>query len=295
MSTKYCGFVTIVGRPNVGKSTLLNNIMGKKLSITCHKPQTTRLNLYGIKTKENKQVVFIDTPGLHLNAKKQLNRLMNKQARTSLVDVDVVLFMVEAGRWTDEDEHVLNLVQAQKQVILIVNKIDTFDNKNQLLPFLEKVQTKLPQAQIVPISAFEGIQTDHLEDILFKALPQGPFYFPEDMTCSHNDQYHMTEIIREKILRQIDKEVPYSATVQIEKVAPRKTCTEVHALIWVEREGQKKILIGPKGGNLKLIGTHARQDIERLTGQKILLKLWVKVKSGWADNLNSLTQLGFEQ
>lgn len=294
MSTKYCGFVTIVGRPNVGKSTLLNRMIGKKLSITCHKPQTTRLNLYGIQTKENRQAVFIDTPGLHLNAKTTLNRLMNKQARSTLIDVDVVLFMVEANRWTQEDAHVASLISHHQHVLLLINKIDKVKEKASLLPFIEQVHQHCPQAKIVPVSAYEGTQVDEVMDMVFANLPESPFYFPEDMTCSRNDQYHMTEIIREKILRTIDQEVPYSATVQIEHLKPRDALLEVHALIWVEREGQKKIIIGPKGEKLKTIGIQARKDIEALIGKKVHLKLWVKVKKGWSDNAHALTQLGFE-
>ncbi len=293
MLSKYCGFVTIVGRPNVGKSTLLNYMMGKKLSITCHKPQTTRLNLYGIKTKANHQAVFIDTPGLHLDAKKELNRLMNKQARSSLIDIDVVVFMVEANRWTDEDEAVLKILEGQSNVILVINKIDSFKNKRELMPYIEKVASKLPQATVLPLSASKGEQVDVLEKIIFDKLPQGPFHFPEDMDCSHNEHYRMTEIVREKILRQINEEIPYCATVQIEKIAQLEKCLEVNVLIWVEREGQKKILIGEKGANLKNIGIHARQDIEKMIGQKVMLKLWIKVKKGWSDSHTALGQLGF--
>lgn len=293
MSNERCGFVTIVGRPNVGKSTLLNKVIGKKLSITSHKPQTTRFNLYGIKTKDNHQAVFIDTPGIHSKVTHQLNRWMNKQAKNSLKDVDVVMFMVQAGQWTEEDARVYELLSERNNIFLIINKVDMFKDKSDLLPYMQKVQAKCPEATLVPISAFEGDQVEKLMNLIWQALPFGPFHFPPEMICSHSNPYHMTESIREKILRLLDQEVPYCASVQLEHMSEREKCFDVSALIWVEREGQKKIVIGPKGDHLKTIGTHARRDIENLLGKKVNLKLWVKVKSGWRDNASALAQLGY--
>lgn len=290
MLNSYCGFVTIVGRPNVGKSTLLNRLFGQKLSITCHKPQTTRSNLFGIKTLDNRQAVFIDTPGIHQNGKNQLGKLMNKQARSSLVDVDVVLFVVEAGRWTDEDEAVSKLLEGKK-VICVINKVDKFKNKDALLPFMQRIGRKM-DAMILPVSAHKGDQLDILEQTLMDWLPVSPFHFPQEMVCSHDEPFRITEIVREKILRLIEAEVPYSATVQIEKLEKQEKFLVVHALIWVEREGQKKIIIGAKGANLKAIGIQARKDIEKLVNQQVVLKCWVKVKSGWSDNAAAMSQIG---
>lgn len=290
-----CGLLTLVGRPNVGKSTLLNALVGKKLSITSHKPQTTRQNLYGVKTRGKAQAVFIDTPGFHLNAKKKLNQWMNQHAKSALKDVDVIFFMIEAGTWHPEDEAVLKLLSPSYHVVLVINKVDRFKDKGQLLPFIQKVAAKFPFKDVVPLSAFEGQNLESLETLIFDSLPPNPFYFPEDMICSHNDQFHICEIIREKILRQFEKEVPYCTSVQIEATKRLKTCVEIHALIWVEREGQKKILIGGKGIHMKEVGIHARRDIEKLLGEKVLLKLWIKVKKGWGDSEKALNQLGYAQ
>ncbi len=293
-SDTHCGFVTIVGRPNVGKSTLLNHLMGEKLSITSHKPQTTRQNLYGILTKENRQAVFIDTPGIHINAKRKLNQLMNKQARQSLSEIDLVIFMVEAGVWTEEDKNVLKLLGDGKNVVCVINKVDKFKQKDELLPFMEKISSLCSFKTMVPLCAFDGNNVKALESVVFDSLPEGPFHFDEITKCSHDDPFRMKEIVREKILRTIDKEVPYCCTVDIESIKKAKTCLEVHALILVEREGQKRILIGDKGNSLKTIGIHARRDIEKLIGQKVNLKLWVKVKKGWADNPSVLMDMGLE-
>lgn len=292
MSNSYCGFVTFVGRPNVGKSTLLNSIVGQKLSITCHKPQTTRSNLYGIKTTGDKQAVFVDTPGIHLHDKNQLGKLMNKQARSALIDVDVALFVVEAGRWTEEDGLVASLLDLSK-TICVINKIDKFKDKQALLPFIQTLSEKIPGVPVVPVSAYKGEQLDVLEGMLMDRLPESPFHYPQEVTCSHGETFRITEIVREKILRLVEAEVPYSATVQIESLENQEKFVKVHALIWVEREGQKKILIGAKGANLKAIGTQARKDMEKLLGRKVVLKCWVKVKKGWSDNLALMSQVGF--
>ena len=292
MSTR-SGLTSLIGRPNVGKSTLLNALMGKKISITSHKPQTTRQNLYGIITQDDSQMVFIDTPGLHRLEPRKLNQWMNKQARSTLEDIDIILFMIEAGNWTPEDDHVLKLLRPDQRVILIINKIDCFKEKEELLPFMQEVSQKFAFDSVIPLSAFCKDNIDVLKNKILSTLPEGPFYFPEDMICSRETPFQISELIREKIMRELEKEVPYATTVQIEKMSQRPTCKEIHALIWVEREGQKRILIGAKGETLKAIGTHARRDIERLIGEKVLLKLWVKVKKGWADDARALAELGF--
>lgn len=279
----YCGFIAILGRPNVGKSTLLNSILNKKISITSHKPQTTRCQVLGVKTIENKQMVWIDTPGLHNNAKKALNRYMNQSAKKALIDVNAIVFVIEALHWTQEDESVFRLIQKHKAPLIIaVNKIDKVKDKDQLLPYLKELATKAPTAEIIPMSALEHQQVRDLEQSLLNKLPQDFFYFPEDSISNHSQNFHMSEIIREKLMIYLEQEVPYSIAVEIEKCEENKTGLLIHALIWVEKEGQKRIVIGNKGEQLKKIGTKARLSLEHYLNQKVCLKLWVKVKANWA-------------
>ncbi len=290
----HCGFIAIVGRPNVGKSSLLNNILGKKISITSFRPQTTRYQILGIKTEGSRQVVYVDTPGIHLRAKKALNRQMNKIAHQSLIDVNAIVFVVEAMHWTDEDEHICKSIQnATCPIILALNKIDLVANKAQLLSFMEKVSAFLPNAQIVPISVKKRLQVTEIEKLCNTYIPKSPFYFPEDQNMNHSEQFHISEIVREKIMRLLEKEIPYSCSVQIEKLEHKDNIIHIHSLIWVEREGQKRVVIGEKGAKLKEIGTKAREDLERHYGKKVCLKLWVKVNESWSDNMHALHSLGY--
>ncbi|MBS0286139.1 MAG: GTPase Era [Proteobacteria bacterium] len=292
----YCGFIAIVGRPNVGKSSLLNAILGKKVSITSFRPQTTRNQILGIKTTHNTQVVYVDTPGIHLRAKKALNKQMNKIAHQSLIDVNAIVFVIEALQWTEEDEHIVKSIQnATCPVIVALNKIDLIEDKAQLLAFIQKISQILPQAQIIPLSARKRIQVSNLERLCHEHIPLSVFYFPEDQQVNHSEQFHIAEMVREKIMRLLAKEIPYSCTVQIEKLEHQENIIHAHALIWVEREGQKRVVIGEKGAMLKDIGTQAREDLERYYGKKVCLKLWVKVNESWSDNVQALQSLGYAQ
>jgi GTP-binding protein Era len=289
-----CGYVAIVGRPNVGKSTLLNHILGQKLSITSRKPQTTRHQLLGIKTEGDTQAIYVDTPGLHLCDEKAINRYMNRAASSALKDVDLVLFLVDRDRWTDEDDLVLEKVkQVDCPVLLVVNKIDRLNDKSELLPLLEQLAEKHSFTEIVPVSALRGHNRDDLEAVIERYLPEGIHLFPEDQVTDRSERFLAAELVREKIMRQLGEEVPYAMTVEIEefKVSPR--LIEISALILVERQGQKKILIGEKGSRLRQIGTEARKDMERAFDSKVMLRLWVKVKSGWSDDERALRSLGY--
>ena len=291
----YCGFITIVGRPNVGKSTLLNKILGQKISITSRKAQTTRHRIVGIKTEGGYQEIYVDTPGLHIEEKRAINRLMNRAASSAITDVDLVIFVVDGTHWNDDDEMVLNKLRKTKvPVVLAINKIDNIKNKDDLLPFITEISQKFNFADIVPISAEKGNNLVAIEKIVRKSLRPGIHHFPEDYVTDRSQRFMASEIIREKLMRFMGEELPYSVTVEIEqfKVNERGTY-EINGLILVERDGQKKIVIGRKGEKLKKIGTEARLDMERLFDNKVHLELWVKVKSGWADDERALRSLGY--
>ncbi|WP_109058827.1 GTPase Era [Aggregatibacter aphrophilus] len=291
----YCGFIAIVGRPNVGKSTLLNKILGQKISITSRKAQTTRHRIVGIKTEGGYQEIYVDTPGLHIEEKRAINRLMNRAASSAITDVDLVIFVVDGTHWNDDDEMVLNKLRKTKvPVVLAINKIDNIKNKDDLLPFITEISQKFNFADIVPISAEKGNNLVAIEKIVRKSLRPGIHHFPEDYVTDRSQRFMASEIIREKLMRFMGEELPYSVTVEIEqfKVNERGTY-EINGLILVERDGQKKIVIGRKGEKLKKIGTEARLDMERLFDNKVHLELWVKVKSGWADDERALRSLGY--
>lgn len=288
-------FVAIVGRPNVGKSTLLNRILGQKISITSSKPQTTRHRILGIETEGERQIVYVDTPGLHKDEKRAINRLMNRAASSSLSGVEVVLFVVEAGKWSSDDDMVLTkLKKINGPVILVVNKVDQFKDKTELLPYLQTLSEKHSFAEIIPLSAATGAQVEALRTLVHSYAKPGVHHFPEDYVTDRSLRFMTAEIIREKLMRFTGDELPYSTTVEIEqfKTADNGT-THIHALILVEREGQKRMVIGAGGSKLKTIGTEARRDIEPLVGGKVHLQLWVKVKSGWADDERALRSLGY--
>lgn len=291
----YCGRVALIGKPNVGKSTLLNHLVGQKVSITSRKPQTTRQRLLGIKTLGSAQIIYVDTPGYQQSYKKALNRHMNKTISSTLMDVNLVLFMIDRLRFFEEDEHLLeNITKANCPVFLVINKIDEMADKEQLLPFIDMAKSKYAFAEIVPVSALKQQNTEALESTIVRYLPENEWMFPEDQLTDRNSRYLAAEFVREKITRQMGDELPYEVAVEIEEFKLVEKIYHISALILVERDGQKKMLIGDAGSRLKLIGTEARKDMENLFGYKVMLKLWVKVKSGWSDDERALRSLGFE-
>jgi GTP-binding protein Era len=295
MTEQRSGYVAIVGRPNVGKSTLLNHILGQKLSITSRKPQTTRHQILGIKTEGDIQVIYVDTPGLHLKAPKAINRYMNRAATTALQGVDLVVFVVDRTRWTEDDQMVLDKLKCvQCPVILVVNKVDLQNDKEALLPHLQWLGEQMNFAEIFPLSALRGHNMVHLEETLAKYIPVAPHGYPEDQITDRSERFLVAEIVREKIMRQLGEEIPYVMTVEIEEFRHQRGVIHISALILVERDGQKKIVIGAEGSRLKLIGQEARRDIERLLDNKVMLNLWVKVKSGWSDDERALKSLGYD-
>ncbi len=294
-SNTYAGLIAIVGRPNVGKSTLLNALLGQKISITSKKPQTTRHRILGILTEENKQAILVDTPGLHTEEKRAINRLMNRAASSSIAEVELIVFLVEGTHWTQDDELVLSKVkQSGAPCILVVNKIDNISDKDALLPHLQKLGEMYAFKDIVPISASKGHGVDTISQLCLSALPQGDFWFPEDHITDRSSRFMASEIIREKLIRFTGDELPYSTTVEIEQFKmDDKGIIHINALVLVERDSQKRMVIGNKGERLKTIGQEARRDMERLFDTKIFLETWVKVKSGWADDERALRSLGY--
>jgi GTP-binding protein Era len=291
----FCGYVAIVGRPNVGKSTLLNHLLGQKLSITSRKPQTTRHNMLGIKTENNTQLIFVDTPGLHSNQPKAINRYMNRAAESAIRDVDVVVFVVDRNVWTEADEKVAEEVfKSNVPVIIAINKLDRLGSKADLLPHIEMLSRQFPEAQLIPVSALQGQQLDELEKAIQQHIPQGIHYFPEEQVTDRTQRFLAAELVREKITRQLGAEVPYEVAVEIESFRVEGNVCHIDALILVEREGQKKIIIGEKGARLKKIGQQARLDMERLLGSKVMLKLCVKIRRGWSDDDRALRSLGYD-
>ncbi|MCW9710186.1 GTPase Era [Avibacterium sp. 21-586] len=291
----YCGFIAIVGRPNVGKSTLLNKILGQKISITSRKAQTTRHRILGIQTEGPYQAIYVDTPGLHIEEKRAINRLMNRAASSAIGDVDLIIFMVDGTHWNADDEMVLNkLRRANAPVVLAINKIDNIKDKEDLLPFITEISQQFDFKAIIPISAQRGNNVQELEKIVRESLREGVHHFPEDYVTDRSQRFMASEIIREKLMRFTGEELPYSVTVEIEQFKTNERGTyEINALILVERDGQKKMVIGNKGQKIKVIGTEARADMERLFDNKVHLELWVKVKSGWADDERALRSLGY--
>jgi GTP-binding protein Era len=289
------GIVTIIGRPNVGKSSLLNALIGRKVSIVSHKPQTTRHRIQGVLHEERGQIVFVDTPGLHRGEKKALNKLMNQAAAGAIHDVDLVLFVVEAGSFRDEDQAVLDrLKDVTVPVGLLVNKVDRVDNKEDLFPQLEKLGALRDFAFVVPISATRGSNLKPLVKELFDRLPEGPPLYPEDMIVGYDNAFEASEIVREKLVRTLHQELPYALTVSIDRYQIEGKLRRIAATIWVERDGQKKIVIGEEGTTLKRVGTAARKELEYLTGDKVFLQLWCKVKENWSDDPKALRQFGYE-
>ncbi|AVH32100.1 GTPase Era [Vibrio fluvialis] len=293
---QHCGFVAIVGRPNVGKSTLLNNILGQKISITSRKPQTTRHRIMGVDTDGDYQAIYVDTPGLHIEEKRAINRLMNRAASSSLSDVNLVFFVVEGTHWTADDEMVLNkLKNANFPVVLCVNKVDNVKDRNDVMLHMMELSNKMGFVDVVPISAKLGKNVDVLRKHVRDHLPKAVHHFPEEYVTDRSQRFMASEIIREKLMRFTGEELPYSVTVEIERFDynPETDGFHINALILVERIGQKKMVIGNKGEKIKTIGTQARLDMEELFGRKVYLETWVKVKSGWADDERALRSLGY--
>lgn len=295
-SKQHCGFVAIVGRPNVGKSTLLNQLLGQKVSITSRKAQTTRHRIVGIDTQGDDQIIYIDTPGLHIEEKRAINRLMNRAASSSIGDVELVIFVVEGTHWTEDDEMVAGkLKDCKAPILLVINKIDNVTDKTQLLPHIQEISQKINFLDVVPISAEKGEGIDIIKDIVKKHLPVGEHHFPEDYITDRSQRFMASEIIREKLMRFLGDELPYSVTVEIEqfKVDERTGMYRINGLILVERDGQKKMVIGNKGEKIKKIGIEARKDMQLFFDNKVHLELWVKVKAGWADDERALRSLGY--
>lgn len=287
------GMVTIIGRPNVGKSSLLNALVGQKVSIVSHKPQTTRHRIQGVMHLEQGQIVFVDTPGLHRKAPRALNHAMNAAAAGAIHDVDLVLFVIEAGRFTDEDRAVLQRIEGLKTPVgLVVNKIDRVKEKEKLLPELQKLGTLRDFAFVIPLSALKKSNLDPLVSEILSRLPEGDPLYPEDMVTGNDAGFTVAEMVREKLIRSLHQELPYTSTVEIESYQREGNLDRIHAIIWVEREGQKKIVIGEGGAQLKQIGTAARRELEHMLGRKIFLQLWCKVRENWSDDPKALKRFG---
>ncbi len=290
-----CGFAALVGRPNVGKSTLLNALLGHKISIVTPKPQTTRHRILGILTRPFAQIVFVDTPGLHAGGRRAMNRHMNRAALASLQDADVNIFVVEALRWTDEDQRVLDeLTKQGRPIILILNKVDKVFPKERLLPFIEEMSRRARFEELMPVSALKGAQIDALPEIIARYLPESPPHFPADQITDRGLEFQAAEIVREKLTLRLRQELPYGLTVGIEQFKEEDGRLLVNAVIWVERNGQKAIVIGHGGEQLKEVGRSARIEMSERFGQPVHLELWVKVKENWSDNEAALKQLGYE-
>lgn len=290
----HCGYVALIGRPNVGKSTLMNHLLGQKLSITSRKPQTTRHRILGIKTTDAGQAIFMDTPGMHGDEKRVLNRFLNKTADSTLLGVDLVLWLLDGLYWHEYDERIFKkLEQAGLPVILVVNKVDKIKDKQAILAFFAEAQKKYPFEQIVPVSALKNNNLDVLEQHIMALLPEADPIYPEDQITDRPERFFAAEIVREKLTRRLGDELPYALTVDIERFEEHPELSKIYANIWVERSSQKSIVIGKQGEMLKKIGTEARIDIEKLLGHKVYLQLWVKVKKGWSDNERALQSLGF--
>ena len=290
-----CGFVAVVGRPNVGKSTLINRIMGRKVSIVTAKPQTTRHRILAVHSTGDAQIVFVDTPGLHRKAGRAMNRLMNRAAINALADADLVLFVTEATRWTDEDADVLKRIKRAKvPVIAVLNKVDKVHPKEGLLEAISAISDRHDFAEILPISAHKGSNVDRLVGLLPGFLPESPPLFPPEMRTDRSAEFHAAELIREKLTVLLRQEIPYGLTVQIERYERETSGVTIHAIVWVERESQKGIVVGKHGGVLKKVGKAARLEFVEELRCPVHLELWVKVKENWADSEKDLLYLGYE-
>lgn len=294
--TNRSGYIAIIGRPNVGKSTLLNRLIGQKLAITSRKAQTTRHTILGIKTRDEGQMVFVDTPGLHQRGSSALNRYLNRAARSVIGEVDLVLFVVEAGRWTQEDDQALTaLVTAATPVIAVVNKIDRLEDRTRLLPYLEALGARHGFRDLVPVSAIRGDQLEVLESLIMAALPERENPFPTDQITDRSERFLAAELVREQLMRRYGDELPYRTAVEIEHFEDLGGRYRIHALIWVERPGQKAIIIGDKGEALKAAASEARQQMQRMFDCPVHLEVWVKVRKNWSSDEAALASLGYRE
>lgn len=290
-----CGFAALVGRPNVGKSTLLNALVGQKLSIVTPRPQTTRHRIIGLVQLPNAQIAFVDTPGLHSQAKRALNKAMNRTAAAALEEADLVVFVVEALVWNAEDELVLNrIARSGRPVLVAVNKVDRAKPRERLLPYLAELDSRHAFLALVPVSALKDRNLDDLRDAIAAQLPVSKPLFPDDELTDRGIQFRIAEMIREKLTLELNQEVPYGVAVEVEKLAEEDGVLMVDAAIWVDRDGQKPIVIGAKGARLKRVGTSARLALNGLLGRRLHINLWVKVRENWADNARALRELGLE-
>jgi GTP-binding protein Era len=290
----HSGFIAIVGRPNVGKSTLLNHLVGQKISITSRKAQTTRHRITGILTEENEQFVFVDTPGFQTKHLNTMNRGLNRVVTNSLRSVNVVLFVIETRNFDERDRQVMNLLPPNMPVLLVINKVDNMENKSELLPFIQEISKEREFAAIVPVSAKQNKQLDTLLNTIRPYLPEGEKIYPEDEVTDRNERFLAAELIREKIFRFTGDELPYSVSVVIEQFKMEGQLRRIHAAILVDKEAHKAMLIGKNGEKLKEIATQARLDMETLFDGKVYLEVWIKIRSGWADNAQMLKSLGYE-
>jgi GTP-binding protein Era len=290
------GFVALIGRPNVGKSTLVNRLVGEKVAIVSRKPQTTRHRILGVRHLPSAQIIYVDTPGMHARTPKEMNRYLNRAASEALADVDAILFVVDGLHWTDDDELALSKVRrAGAPLLLVVNKVDKIADKSQLLPHLAELARKAEFQEVIPVSARRGSNISDIEAALIKLLPESPQLFPEDQVTDRNEHFRAAELVREQLMRALGQELPYATTVQIESMEAEERLVRVSAIIWVERSGQKAIVIGKNGQLLKSIGQGARHEMERLFGRQVYLQLWVKVRAGWSDDQQALRSLGYEE
>ena len=294
MNKTYCGYVSIIGKPNVGKSTILNHILGKKISITSRKSQTTRNNILGIKTENDKQMIFADTPGMHIKSPKAMNKVLNRSAESLIEDSDIILFVVQRLTLDDEDLSVLKkLKEANSKVICVVNKVDQISDKNKLLPMIGRLAEEYSFLDIIPISAINNEGIKELEHLIKKYLPENDhIYGEEDIQNSHKDTFMISELIREKIIRMLGDELPHDTFVQVELLEDEDEIIKIHAVIYVVRDSQKQIVIGKGGGTLKKIGQQARLELEDYFKKKVFLKTWVKVKKNWNTDSDYIQSLG---
>ncbi len=290
-----CGFVAVVGRPNVGKSTLINALVGQKVSIVTPKPQTTRHRILGIRSERDSQIIFVDTPGMHRDAAKAMNRMMNRSAVSALADADLILFVSDAGRWTDEDDDVLQrIIRSAITCFAILNKIDKIVPKESLLGQIGSMTQRHRFAELIPVSAVKGDNLGQLLKLIPRNLPASPALFPEDMITDRGQEFQIAEIIREKLTLNLRQELPYGLTVQIEQFSRDVAGISIHAVIWVERDSQKGIVVGKAGSMLKRIGKAARLELRQRLALPVHLELWVRVKENWADSERDLLGLGFD-
>jgi GTP-binding protein Era len=289
------GLVALVGRPNVGKSTLLNALVGYRLSIVTPRPQTTRHRILGIHTEQGGQIVYVDTPGLHRTQKRAMNRMMNRAARGTLTEVQVAVLVIEAGKWQDEDQYAYDAVlEAGVPCVLAINKIDRMKERNELLPFIASVTAERSFVSVHPVSALKGRGLEDLQRDLLGLLPEGPPHYAEDELTDRSERFLAGELVREQLMRQLGQELPYACSVEVEKFEMDGTMRRISAVIWVERNSQKAIVIGQAGASLKRIGSSARIEMERLFEGKVFLELWCKVKDDWSDDESALRQFGYD-